>query len=227
MLMAALPVRLLLCWVGLTHSWVLYSPTARGVLGRGYSATARDDPSGDWPNSGISLNEVVLRWGADGVGGLALHKTITYAIHPDLCTDLLPQFPEDGRGSIDGMVTFLHCSDLHSAVAAAFRTWQSNSKHVKFQDVSQECSAPGAIVDGRCDRAEILIVAADLSTSGAAAFFFPTLFVNGVDVTDRSPKLTSGTQLSAGIGIRSGRIEMSTGLCWYLDATLCAAAHSP
>lgn len=223
-----MPPRLLLpvvCWVCFTDSWVLYSPTERGNLGLGYSLTPlSDDLSNDWPGSGVSLNEMVLRWGADSVGGLALHKTITYAIHPDFCTHILPQFPEGGRGSIDGMVTFLNCWDLHAAVSAAFNTWQANSKHIKFTDVSQECSAPDAIVEDRCGRAEILIDARDLSAHGVAALFFPTLTISGSDVTDRSPKLTSGTQLHAGIGIRSGRIVMSTGICWYLDSTLCAAA---
>ena len=94
-------------------SWVLFSPYPRGQANLGYSNRLLGDASRDWgPNTSFgfgdfSLHTIVLQWGAEpGFGSAGLGKSITYAIHPDFCNELLPRFPEDGArgGHLDGQL---------------------------------------------------------------------------------------------------------------------------
>ena len=208
-------------------AWVLLSPFPRGNAGLGYSRAANLDVTAlDWvayDSNRPSLNRLVWHWPApdrpdDGNG---LGKGITYALHPDFCDLLLPNFPEDGAnsGSLDAGWSSVSCDSLKTTIHIAFATWAANNPHLSFFDRTEECGQPGAIdpATNRCNRAEVLVSAADLTEEGGmVAYFRPD-----ISVIDRSPLLTSGTELSDGLGLIRGQIVVTTGVCWYLDATFC------
>jgi len=190
--------------------WVLFSPSDAAAEGRGYSLD-----NTIWLNpSSFNLSEVALLWSqestelSDGLAG-----GITWGLSPTFCTELLPQFPEK---NMDVLVSFLECNDIRNAVRAAFRTWSLNNPRLNFFDVTDECAEVGAIVNGRCNASEIYITTDEKLSSNVAAVTRPVL-----SNLNLSPTLTSGVKLSAGLGLRSVTIAVSTNICWYLDATFC------
>ena len=119
----------------LVQGWVLYTPYSRARAGIAYSDLGETRPGNDWsPTNNYSLHEISLVWGSSptGFGEDGLGKSISFAIHPEFCTQLLPKFPEDGSrsGSIDGFVSFLSCSNLRAAIHDGLLTWSINSKHI-------------------------------------------------------------------------------------------------
>ena len=143
----------------LANAWVLLSPFPRAHIGQGYSRIADDTTTThDWPGPAYpDLNALVWPWPAaahpdDGQG---LGKSITYALHPDFCDELLPKFPEDGArgGHLDGFLSMLDCNSLKMAIHLAFTTWAANSPHLSFLDRTDECARPGAPVANQCSRA--------------------------------------------------------------------------
>ena len=194
--------------------WVLYSPYQSAADGLGYSRGNDDLWQGP---SSFNLSEVALLWSHErhtSEHGLA--GGITWALAPTFCEALLPHFPEQ---NLDSVVSFLSCSDVRNAVAAAFRTWSLNHPRITFYDVTDTCAmAP----DFECASAEILF-APDATLDGArAAVTRPSL-----TSLNHQPVLTSGARLAHGLGLRSARIDVSTQICWYLDATFCCARAPP
>jgi hypothetical protein len=211
-------------------AWVLHSPFARGGRGLGYSRSNNaDDASSDWrPDGGAphTLNQLVWRWPAttSPTDGRGLGKSITYALDPGFCPALLPKFPEDGAngGHLDSFLSMINCGTLKTTIHLAFATWAANNAHVSFLDRTDECARNGSIVDHKCDRAEVLISAADLSSQGGVvAYWLPH-----VHRFENTPLLTSGVRVTDALGLLEGRMVISTHVCWYLDATFCAALIS-
>ena len=68
-----------------------------------------------------------------GLGG-----GITYAWDPDLCGLLEPIFREN-----ENLWGQINCADIQASVHRAFDAWASNSRFIKFNDVTHECEALG------------------------------------------------------------------------------------
>lgn len=103
-----------------------------------------------------------------GLGG-----GITYAFNPKLCDMLNNVNSED-----TWLFSLVDCDSFRSSVAAAFNTWASNSRHIKFVDVTKECDALGKnfgpptdakqvhqYPHGGCPLAEIWVTSLDTSAS--------------------------------------------------------------
>lgn len=223
------------------RAWVLLSPLrqADGVTGYPdpYDETETwRPPSDDEPFGSFNLSSSVFRWSmptsplaTEGLGG-----GIAWALHPAFCDALLPLFPEDNMRTI---VRFITCDDLRNAINSAFSTWAMNHRMISFTDITEHCSvpitaAPGALTSSSaalraCPRVEVLIVPdyiEDLLTGSHAdnaAYVIPD-----ANTVDLKPRLTTGGQLSQGLGMRRATLAVSTATCWYFDATFCYHFHA-
>jgi hypothetical protein len=243
-------------------SWVLYSPIERTITSHRVYELRRTAPPGSPPiqatpwlgPQSFSLDIVAIRWGlspqlgcsrSDQQAGTCtmgqyndagLASGISFALHRDFCSRLLPLFPEaNGFGSI-----FLDCDDIRDTVKRAMDTWAINHKKISFIDVTDACRNVTSL-DG-CPHAELFIVADsaersnsvsnDLAVSagrarGLGAAHPPQLLPTHVleraprplvctqaevrfnlarESIDWSPYATTGVQLAEGIGVQNARM---------------------
>ena len=99
-------------------------------------------------------------------------------------------------------------------------TWQMNSQHVSFTDVTDECAVELA-EGGECAMAELVIMPSDMRQFGKDNAIFAAMVLNNFSDVDRTPRTTAGVQLNHGFGLKSSKMYISTSSCWYLDATFC------
>jgi hypothetical protein len=194
-------------------------------------------------NPGFYLAEWVTFWGAPqlatmpttAVSGIAPADldmkrdqrgaiSITWALHPDFCDKLLGKFPED----VYVKNIFLNCGVMRRAVADAIGTWSSNTRNLKFMDMTPECAKDGAISEDSagnpvCAHAEVFIIA---EIPGVTIDDNVAAYVsNSYASLDATPILASGVQLARGDGLRASRMQVSNDICWYLDTTFCYTFH--
>ena len=165
----------------------------------------------------FSLDTVVLRWGmptapqsCEGLG-----CGISWALHPNFCTRILSLFPER-----NGVISFVDCNTLRSAVVRALRTWEMNSQHIKFVDMTDECATHFA-KGGDCAAAEVHVIASGMEDFGDDPEEFAAMVVHDYGNVDLSPVTTAGVQLDRGYGLRKSTLYININCCWYLDATFC------
>ena len=208
------------CAVG----WALYSPYEGGTTGGGYKLNGVGVP---WSTpASFNLSGAVWRWGLDQdpASTLGLSGGISWAIHPDFCTEITPAFREESF--LFGAVTFMTCDTLRSAIGIAFSTWSANHPHLSFTDLTDACARDGGVEaeSNLCLEAEVTISTTTMlgSQSDLVALVLPDVREQFVD---RAPYTTAGDRLLGGIGMRRAEMRLSTSLCWYLDATFCAWFH--
>lgn len=198
-------------------AWVLLSPRYTDHNVAGYSRGWLNDTSVSnlvWQRaSDFALDEAIYRWGESEIPGGCdgLGCGISWALHPDFCYKLLPLFPER-----DGLVSFVDCNALRSAVTRALNTWSMNSVSIEFNDITDECQE-SLYRKGEC-AAELLLVPSDLAQFGDA---FAAKVVNDQHNLNFKPITTAGIHLRHGLGLRSSTMYVSTKGCWSLDATFC------
>ena len=88
-----------------------------------------------------------------GLGG-----GITYAWDPELCGQLEPTFRENED------MAHINCADIKASVHRAFGAWASNSRFIKFNDVTHECEALGYMDANTTERGFAPAVAAGLDS---------------------------------------------------------------
>lgn len=167
----------------------------------------------------FALDTVVMRWGhatdTENCAGLACG--ISWTLHSTFCSRMLPRFPER-----NGVVSFVDCNTLRSAVVRALRTWEMNSQHIKFVDVTDECAHTFDDADD-CPLAELQIFASDMKMFGDQPSEFAAMVVHNYTKLDKTPTTTAGVQLQNGYGLLASRLYVNDNGCWYLDATFCYA----
>jgi len=68
-----------------------------------------------------------------GLGG-----GITWAMDANLCALIKPKFREDIMAG-----SLIDCKEIHAAIARSFDKWAANSRHLKFTDMTEECTLAG------------------------------------------------------------------------------------
>ena len=206
-----------------TSGFVLFSPWGKIEQGDEYRTDPYISKDGalTWqgPQS-FELYETVFLWSwpeseldHSGLGG-----GITWALHPDFCAQMLPHFPEASRTGT--FATFLTCDDLHHAIASGLNTWAMNHRNIAFHDVTSGCEETLRGGSRSCAAAEVLVQ----TYSGAARNEAAKTVIDHTTI-DFRPRLTSGEQLSFGLGVRGALLNVSTDACWYLDETFCYTFH--
>lgn len=232
-----------------TRGWVLYTPQARytsqanpGYLDATYtpqgvpttiSTTKWLDPST------FNLNLVPARWsmpppetttcGGSEPGNYTPATTglaggITFALHKDFCTKLLPLFPEENPSGAAQETTFLTCENLRDVVKRSLDTWAINHRSIYFTDVTELCKEETSF--SSCPHAEIFIVSNDLppSSGGDRAAVAQPTFTSGRVYTTAGQRIDNGYEInSAVITVRTPADKDE--LCWYLDSTFCFQFH--
>jgi hypothetical protein len=228
-----IPYGLLILFLPHTDAFVPYSPLPRALRNEGFF---NHDGSGPWVSpqtqeshgTPFNLTRVVSRWHApemdahttDGVAG-----GITWALHPDFCERVLPQFRSERF--VFGLVATLDCNALRASVALAMSTWSANHRSLSFHDVSDACTEDRTLMseDGtRCSAAEVLVRAENMQRSGGA--FTVAYIITHVHEAMRSPVLTSGIVVPGGVGILSAEMAIDVDTCWYQDALFCSFFHT-
>ena len=238
-------VLLLLTAAAPTSAWVLYSararwynandPNAANVAYMDHSATLVWEDKTSFP-----LDDVATRWtfqpsilpSGDACGTSdppnftsptgGLSGGMTFALHKDFCTRMLPLFPEEETFRD----WFLTCEDLRDSIKRSLDTWAINHPLLYFKDVTELCSHVESTES--CPSAEIFIVPEDLdadaSTTGdLAAWATHQLFLAPVYTT-------AGQRVQDGVEARKAKITVrapttKSDFCWYLDSTFCFQFH--
>jgi len=131
-------------------------------------------------------------------------------------------------------IPLVSCASVKASMHRAFDTWASNSRHVKFTDVSDQCAAEGYATT-RCPHAEIWVtsigsldnvdhVIAPLVSMQDPSFTYSFRFTNGQRHTRL---LDSGAEVAQQmVGVTGGTLAFQTdGFCWYLDSEFCGSFH--
>jgi hypothetical protein len=214
-------------WISISQSHFGAKPdeiaqSMRGILPAGSSAQSLLGYIWSMPSDPLSDH---------GLGG-----GIAYAWDPELCGKIAPLFREDFIA-----FNFIGCGDLRAALARAFNTWASHHKLLSFNDVTSACVDLGfgssSASMRSCPLQEVFVTSIEsqagsgmAATGEEAATSIPTQrlstdfrFTNGATPYT----LQGGVQTPrAMIETYKGEIQVSTGICWYLDSYFCAAFHS-
>lgn len=200
------------------YGFVLIAPQYTTSETSGYTRKGVSGVNGSvWSSpEDFPLDSAVFRWGlASGTTCDGLGCGITWAIHPRFCLDLIQLFPER-----NGIVSFVTCHTLRSAVVRAMSTWEMNNQHIKFTDVSEECNRSFTMYD-TCMDAELVIRSSDMKRFGAETSRYAAMVVNNMTNLNHDPRSTTGRHVGGGFGLRGSTMYVSTHTCWYLDATFC------
>jgi len=149
---------------------------------------------------------------------------ITFALHKDFCTKLLPLFPEENPSGAAQETTFLTCENLRDVVKRSLDTWAINHRSIYFTDVTELCKEETSF--SSCPHAEIFIVSNDLppSSGGDRAAVAQPTFTSGRVYTTAGQRIDNGYEInSAVITVRTPADKDE--LCWYLDSTFCFQFH--
>jgi len=153
-------------------------------------------------------------------GGLA------FAIDPQMCDRLLPQFKEDDNLQVS-VIRFVTCEDINDAIERAMTTWSNNHPYIKFYNVSDECAALGEGV--ACDLAELWIDAKPPASGNELVAAFVLHNPEGVGrnykpgkTWDTGVRYPSGEVSNDDWAIEFTTLTFHTHMCWYLDATFCS-----
>ena len=190
-----------------TSGFVLFSPWGKIEQGDEYRTDPYISKDGalTWqgPQS-FELYETVFLWSwpESELDHLA-SGGITWALHPDFCAQMLPHFPEASRTGT--FATFLTCDDLHHAIASGLNTWAMNHRNIAFHDVTSGCEETLRGGSRSCAAAEVLVQ----TYSGAARNEAAKTVIDHTTI-DFRPRLTSGEQLSFGLGVRGALLNVST-----------------
>lgn len=172
----------------------------------------------------------------DSESSQGLGASITWAWDDALCDRLQPTLREDFW-----YISFVSCANAKASMHRAFDTWAMNSRHVKFTDVSEQCTAAGyrsSTDGGRCPLAEIWVtglpsnVTSADATEGAVATPI-SAFSSGFRSTNgERPFRLFGSGANTYrpnrqvVETRGGSIEFRTNdVCWYLDSRFCYPFH--
>ena len=203
--------------------WVLFSPVRRTRSEKVYE----DAVGSAWRDSNsFNLELVSLRWGLpqSAYSDEALASGISFALHREFCSRLLPLFPE---AATTGFVT---CTELQDTVKRAMDTWAINHKKIYFRDVTDQCRNITSL-NVKCPAAELFIVPDELkATSPTIARDLAAYVTHNTRNIDYLPYTTAGYWLNTGLGVRDVtmtiRAPLSPGdFCWYLDTTFCYGFH--
>ena len=201
--------------------WVLFSPVRRTKVEKVYE----DAEGTSWTGpSSFNLDLVSLRWGLpqSAYSDEALASGISFALHRDFCSRLMPLFPE---AATSGYIT---CTELHDTVKRAMDTWAINHKKIYFRDVTDQCRNITSLSQ-KCPAAELFIVP-DKPSSLTVARDLAAYVTHNTQNIDYNPYTTSGYRLNTGLGVRDCTMTLraplsSSDFCWYLDTTFCYGFH--
>jgi hypothetical protein len=182
---------------------------------------------------------------ADATSKEGLGGGITWAWDPNFCSQILNKFDEDFF-----FVPFVTCSMLKAAVGRGFQSWSSNSVHISFTDVTQECEKIGQLNED-CPLAEIWVTSNQKAASASRQLNQVELKVEAIAESLETGSLAVGGAMSAALAYpkpkyqtqfhytngvqpntltvietRGARISFNTDLCWYLDSTFCYSFHN-
>ena len=203
--------------------WVLFSPVRRTKVEKVYE----DAEGTSWTGpSSFNLDLVSLRWGLpqSAYSDEALASGISFALHRDFCSRLMPLFPE---AATSGYIT---CTELHDTVKRAMDTWAIIHKKIYFRDVTDQCSNITSLSQ-KCPAAELFIVPDALKPSSlTVARDLAAYVTHNTQNIDYNPYTTSGYRLNTGLGVRDCTMTLraplsSSDFCWYLDTTFCYGFH--
>lgn len=170
-------------------------------------------------NDDFTLWSSGLTWSypSGGLKGLDdLYGGIRWAMHPELCDNLLPMF-WDGTYMF---VRYVHCTTIRDAIAEAFSTWSHNHPLVQFHDVSEQCTADSLDAKGDCSNAQLTISFGNQNIEATQAAYVE----HDVDQIEYQVQTTSGV-LVKGLATRRARMVLSNTMCWYMDSTFCIIFH--
>ena len=188
-----------------------------------------------WSGPGsFNLEGVSLRWGLppSAYDSKGLAGGISFALHRDFCSRILPLFPESAehfKSSSILSTLFLSCDDLRETIKRAMDTWAINHRRIYFRDVSDQCANVSSL--DRCDAAELFIVPDKPGGESPTASGDLAAFVShNMATLDFNPYTTAGHRLEAGLGVRDAKMtvrapESQAEFCWYLDTTFCYGFH--
>ena len=203
--------------------WVLFSPVRRTKAEKVYEDAVGTSWTGP---SSFNLELVSLRWGLpqSSYSDEGLASGISYALHRDFCSRLMPLFPE---ASTSGYIT---CTELQDTVKRAMDTWAINHKKIYFHDVTDQCRNITSLTQ-KCPAAELFIVPDELKPSSpTVARDLAAYVTHNTRNIDYLPYTTAGYRLNTGLGVREATMTLrapasSSDFCWYLDTTFCYGFH--
>lgn len=142
-----------------------------------------------------------------GLGG-----GITYAWDPTLCGLLEPIFREN-----ENLWGQINCADIKASVHRAFGAWASNSRFIKFNDVTHECEALGYMDPNTTERGFAPAVAAGLDSHDgcplAEIWITPMQRAESIAVEDSSA--VSSGQRAAGRRLAEDGVAVATAESYY------------
>lgn len=234
----------LLASVGPAQAWVTETQSRHGTT----IEYIRNESLGRVVTGGTPEQSLGLLWtqpeflGDDtGLGG-----SITWAWDPALCDKMLPKFNEDFW-----FFSLINCDSVKASVLRALHTWEANSRHIKFHDVSAKCEAT-LTSDGVCPAAEIIFT---LNASEPVTFYTPPARTVRTEVMSVNFRYTNGLEPVRGFGDKAAAAEaaMAAGspeglgyftakrpvpavvgasviyrtedVCWYADSQFCGPMH--
>jgi len=195
---------------------------------------------------------LLLRWSmpSDSRDTSGLGGGLTFAVEPDFCSKLMPHFND--RRWIDcemvddaihrafaswsanhQMVSFVNVSSHCANDVAVVQCREAYGCEQMSGSAQDNCLAARGNCTRSCDAAEIVILAqasfphSVVDTIAAVAHWdrLETNVSESVAVSDRGPRLTTGTmELRDGI-IRRATVTFLRRDCYYLDSTFCAGLH--
>lgn len=213
----------------LVQTFVFYAPFREAASNQGYPDKYGTGSLWQNPQS-FPLTSIVVRWSfepepSSGMEGLA--GGIAWALHPDLCQNLIPAFREE---NLFGGLQFTTCDSLRAAVAAAFSVWSANHRRLTFKDATDECARDGVDDLGFCRGAEVTINTFsrrtdEYSASDTAAYVQPDFTTSGATAVRWQGYSTAGVEEQM-IAPRRMHLRLAEHHCWYLDETFCAFFHN-
>jgi len=165
-----------------------------------------------------------------------LGNSITWALDPRLCDDLLPLFEDDFWA-----MSLVTCDMIRASMHRAFEAWAMNSRFIKFTEVTSQCKAIDQL-NADCPLAEIWITAMTRDAMRAsdelatwrttAPADFPADFVstNGdFRLRQYGPHMVARPVVETQRGVLSIRTKPlpdTMDFCWYMDSQFCERWHS-
>lgn len=212
-------VLLLLLSPGPAHAWLTASQARFAASPEDFALAARG------LSTATAFGSLGWIWTlpSDPLDERGLGASITYAIDPALCAELLPRVAEGFWTN-----SFVDCGVLERSISRAFAAFADNHPHISFTDVSHAAS-PAAVAN-----AEILLTVRAPNASAAifdddeAAAMVPyarlTNTFRSTNGLSHVLKVGSLLQPRQTIEVYGGRIEFddTPSTCWYVDSHFCA-----